>query len=71
MRGVIMFIGIVFAVLGFLMVIISAKSNLSINYTAFTAAAFGLALIVSGIIICLLTVIIIELKKINNPRTCG
>lgn len=68
MRGVLIFTGIAIAVLGFLMLIVSCKSSLAINYTAFTAAAFGSGLIISGIIICLLTAIIIELKKLNNPH---
>lgn len=64
MRGVIMVTGIAFCVLGVLMLVVSGKNDLP----AFTAAVFGFGLIISGIIICLLTVIIIELKKLNKPH---
>ncbi len=65
--------GLGFLMVGILMVTVSYKNNLTINYTTFAAAAFGFGLIGFALIIGLLVAILDELqsKKFNpcNPST--
>ena len=68
MKTICSIFGIGFLMIGVLMITISCKDNLRINYTNFSAAVFGFGLIGFSLIIGLLVAILDELQSNNKPR---